>query len=139
MKSLFSIFITIIFCTAIFSQKTINDPNAEKRSVSGYHGVAVSGSIELFLSQGNEESVVVSADDAKWRDRIVTEVRNGILHIYPDNKNKFQFDWGMHPKRLRAYVSVKDIDDLSSSGSGNTHIEGNLKAEKLKIDISGSG
>src|ERR1041385_8752724 len=136
--------ISILFLLAgsaivTLAQTTINDPNAQKRSASGYHGVSVSGSIELFLSQGNEESVVVSADDAKWRDRIVTEVRNGILHIYPDNKNKFQFDWGMHPKRMRAYVSVKDIDDLSSSGSGNTHIEGNLKAEKLKIDISGSG
>jgi len=120
-------------------QTTINDPNAQKRSASGYHGVSVSGSIELFLTQGNEESVVVSADDTKWRDRIVTEVRNGILHIYPDNKNKFQFDWSMHPKRMRAYVSIKQIDDLSSSGSGNTHIEGNLNAEKLKIDISGSG
>jgi hypothetical protein len=138
MKSLFSIFIAIIFYTAIFSQKTINDPNAEKRSVSGYHGVAVSGSIELFLTQGNEESVVISADDTKWRDRVITEVKDGILHIYPEHKNKIQIDWP-GSKKIRAYVSVKDIDYLSSSGSGKTHIEGNLRSDKLHIDISGSG
>jgi len=139
MKRIAILFLLAGFALTALTQTTINDPNAQKRSASGYHGVSVSGSIELFLTQGNEESVVVSADDTKWRDRIVTEVRNGILHIYPDSKNKIQFDWSMHPKRMRAYVSIKEIDYLSSSGSGSAHIEGNLKAEKLNIDISGSG
>jgi hypothetical protein len=125
----------VVFSNA---QKTINDPNAEKRSISGYHGVAVSGSIELFLTQGNEESVVISADDTKWRDKVVTEVKDGILKIYVELKNKIQFDWG-NQKKIRAYVSVKDIDYLSCSGSGKTHIEGSIKADKLKVDISGSG
>ena len=124
---------------AVFGQRTINDPNAQRRSASGYHGVAVSGSIELFLTQGSEESVVISADDPKWRDKVISEVRDGILRIYLENKNKIQIDWGLHPKRIRAYVSVKEIDYLSSSGSGKTHIEGNLKSDKLKVDVSGSG
>ena len=119
-------------------QKTINDPNAEKRSVSGYHGVSVSGSIELFLSQGDEESVVISADDKKWRDRVITEVTDGILHIYLEHKNTIHLDWG-DSRKIRAYVAVKNIDYLSSSGSGKTHLEGKIKADKLKVDISGSG
>jgi hypothetical protein len=139
MKKISFLFLITGFVIAALGQKTINDPNAQKRAVSDYHGVAVSGSIELFLTQGNEESVVISADDTKWRDKVVTEVRDGILHIYLDSKNRLQFDWSLHPKRLRAYVSVKDIDYLSSSGSGKTHIEDGLKAEKLKVDISGSG
>ena len=119
-------------------QKTINDPNAEKRAVSGFHGVSVSGSIELFLSQGNEENVVISANDAKWRDRVTTEVEDGILHIYLDHKDKFHLDWNSSTK-IRAYVAVKDIDYLASSGSGKTHLDGKIKADKLKIEISGSG
>lgn len=134
---------TLILCAGLalvsLAQKTINDPNAQKRAVSGYHGVAVSGSIDLFLSQGNEESVVISGDDPKWRDKVITEVKDGILHIYLENKNKVQIDWGLHPKRLRAYVSVKDIDYLSNAGSGKTHVEGKLKSDKLKIDVAGSG
>ena len=127
------------FALAAFGQKTINDPNAQKRAVSGYHGIAISGSIDLFLSQGNEESVVISADDPKWRDKVITEVRDGILRIYIEDKDKIHIDWGLHPKRIRAYVAVKDIDYLSNSGSGKTHVEGKLKSDKLKIDISGSG
>ena len=138
MKNTVSLLIVLALCTSLNAQKTINDPNAQVRSVSGYHGVAVSGSIELFLTQGNEESVVISADDTNLRDKVITEVDDGILHIYLERKNKIQIDWP-NQKKIRAYVSVKDIDYLSSSGSGKLHIEGNIKADKLKVDISGSG
>jgi len=139
MKKIFTAILLTAFALTGISQKTINDPNAEKRGVSGYHGVAVSGSIELFLTQANEESVAISADDPKQLDKIITEVRSGILHIYLENKNKIKIDWKLNSKKIRAYVSVKSIDYLSSAGSGNVHIEGGLKADKLKIDISGSG
>lgn len=136
----FVLFIAAVsFCVALNAQKTINDPNAQKRAVSGFHGVAVSGSFELFLSQGSEESVVISADDPKVRDKIVTEVKDGILHIYLENENKFHVDISLHSKKMRAYVSVKDIDYLSNAGSGKTHVDGKLKSEKLEINIAGSG
>ena len=138
MKNTGSLLIVLALCTSLNAQKTVNDPNAQVRSVSGYHGVAVSGSVELFLTQGNEESVVISADDTNVRDKVITEVDDGILRIYLERKNKMQIDWP-NQKKIRAYVSVKDIDYLSSSGSGKLHIEGNIKTDKLKIDISGSG
>lgn len=139
MKKILAFLFLAGITTLAFAQKTINDPNAQQRAASGYHGVAISGSIELFLTQGNEESVVVSANDSKWRDRIVTEVKDGILHIYLEKRSKVQFELGKNSKGLTAYVSVKNIDYLSSSGSGKVHIEGNLKSDKLKISISGSG
>jgi|SRR5215831_8858184 len=136
MKKIFMPVLLLMLAVSSFAQKTINDPNVQKREVTGFHGVAISGSIELFLSQG-EESVAVSANDTKWRDQIVTEVKDGILHIHLENDNKFHLDMGT--KKLRAYVSVKNIDHLSSSGSGKIHIEEKLKANKLGIEISGSG
>jgi len=139
MKNTVSLLMVLALCISLNAQKTINDPNAQVRSVSGYHGVAVSGSIELFLTQGNEESVVISADDTNLRDKVITEVDDGVLRIYLErSKNKIQIDWP-NQKKIRAYVSVKDIDYISSSGSGKLHIEGNIKADKLKVDISGSG
>jgi len=138
MKNTISSLIVLVLCISLNAQKTVNDPNAQVRSVSGYHGVSVSGSVELFLTQGNEESVVISADDTNIRDKVITEVDNGILRIYLERKNKIQIDWP-NKNKIRAYVSVKGIDYLSSSGSGKMHIEGNIKADKLKVDISGSG
>jgi len=133
---------SLLFCSlslAISAQKPVHYDNAQKRAVSGYHGVAVSGSIELFLSQGNEESVAIGADDPKQIEKIITEVQSGVLHIYPENKNKIKIDWPLNSRRIRAYVSVKNIDFLSAAGSGTVHIEGNIKADKLKISLSGSG
>lgn len=139
MKNLFLLVAAVSSCIALSAQKTINDPNAQKRTVSGFHGVAVSGSIELFLSQGNEESVVISADDTKIRDKVTTEVRNGVLHIYLDNEKQFHWDLSLHSHKIRAYVAVKDIDYLSNAGSGKTHVDGKLKSDKLEISIAGSG
>ena len=139
MRKILVCFFLSALTIAAMAQKPISDANAEKRSVSGYHGVALSGNIELFLTQANEESVAISADDPKQLDKIITEVRNGILHIYLENKNKIRIDWRLNQKKIRAYVAIKNIDYLSSAGSGNVHIEGDLKADKLKIDISGSG
>jgi hypothetical protein len=139
MKNLFVIVAAITICTVVNAQKTIKDPNAQKREVSGYHGVAVAGNIELFLTQGNEESVAVSADDIKVRDKVITEVKDGILHIHLENEEKFHWDVTFYAKKVRAYVSVKEIDYLSSSGSGKTHVDGKLKSDKLEIHIAGSG
>src|SRR5579863_7130282 len=73
---------------AAFAQnpKVINDPNAQKRTASGFHGVQIGGGIDLYLSQGADEAVAVSASSPEYRDRIVTEVQDGILHIYIDDK-----------------------------------------------------
>jgi Putative auto-transporter adhesin, head GIN domain len=139
MMKFFSFVLLAIIAMPSFSQKIIKDPNAQVRSVSGYHGVSISGSIELFLTQGEEESVAVSAAETKWLDYIITEVKDGVLHIYWKKRNNIEIGWGNNPKKIKAYVSIKQIDYLSSSGSGKVHIEGKLSADKLKLNISGSG
>ena len=138
-KTILFLFSVMTIAASAFSQKVINDPNAQKRSVSGYHGVSISGSVELFITQGEEESVAVSAADTRWLDRIITEVRAGILYIHWKNKSNVTIDFGKNPKKIKAYVSIKDIDYLASSGSGRIHIEGKLKADKFKVRLSGSG
>ncbi len=117
-----------------FSQRTINDPNAEKRNVVGYHAVEVGGGIDLYLSEG-EETVVVSASDTRYRERIRTEVKNGILKIWYDWKSGFHFESGN--KKMKAYVSYKKLDRVEGSGGSDVYVDGELKAEKLSIQVSG--
>ena len=50
MKKLFAGLLAGLLAMATTAQKTVNDPNAEKRSASGYHGIEVSGGIDLYLS-----------------------------------------------------------------------------------------
>lgn len=114
--------------------KVVNDKNAEKRDVKGFHGISVSAGIDLYLSQGNEEAVAVSASDANYRDKIRTEVKDGVLDIYID-KNGDHWGWGDH--KLKAYVSFRDLDILKASGGSDVYAADGIKGGKLKIELAG--
>jgi hypothetical protein len=118
------------------AQKTvINDPNVEVRAASGYHGIRVSSAIDLYLSQGDQEAVAVSAADVKWRDRIRTEVNGGILHIYVESKG-LQFGGGN--RKMKAYVSFTHLDKLNASGASDVYVDGVISGDNLDITLSGA-
>jgi len=113
----------------------INDSHAQKRPASGFHGVHISSGIDLYLSQGNEEAVAVSADDPEVRDKIRVEVKDGILDIYIDNHGFHWGNWGN--RHMKAYVSIKAIDELHASGGSDVYIRDLIHAPKLRMDLSG--
>lgn len=114
--------------------QTINDPNAEVREAKGFHGINVSHAFDVYLSQG-DEAVAVSSTDIDFRSRIKVEVKNGILFISLDNQGK---NWSKGNKHLKAYVSYKKLDKINVSGACDVYINGSLKADELKVDLSGA-
>jgi hypothetical protein len=135
MKKLSAFLLLAFIVSAVSAQKTINDPNAEKRNVSGYHAIEVSGGIDLYLSQGNE-SVAISASETKYRDRIKTEVKNGVLKIYYEHNNGFDLQWNNN-RKMKAYVSFINLDRLGGSGGSDINVEGTIKVNTLDLDVSG--
>lgn len=133
MTTISSLLILIAGSSAVMAQKPISDPNAEKRNVSGYHAISVSGGIDLFLSQGGE-SVAVSASEAKYRDRIKTEVKDGVLKIWYDH-SMLNIDMGN--RKMKAYVSFKVLDKLTGSGGSDIDVDGTIKVNNLHLDILG--
>ncbi|MES1216599.1 MAG: head GIN domain-containing protein [Bacteroidota bacterium] len=133
-KVILSLTILLAGVSVAFSQKVINDANAEVRSVAGFHGVDVGGGIDLYLSQG-EEAVAVSAADTRFRDRIRTEVKNGILKIWYDYKSGFRIETGS--KKMKAYVSFKNLDQLGGSGGSDIYVDGAINVKNLALDLSG--
>lgn len=134
MKKVFSLLIAVFFVAIGFAQKTLHDANAEVRTVSGFHAIEVSGGIDLYLSNG-DEAVAVSARDKEVRDRIVTEVKDGVLKIYVDWKKGLRFNF--KGNSMKAYVSFKTLDKLSASGGSDVLLEGAIKTDKLHVDLSG--
>lgn len=116
------------------AQKTIiNDPNAQVRTVQGFHGIEVSNAINLYLSQGDQEAVVVSANDLKWREFIHTDVENGILKIWLDTRK-----WSRGNVKIKAYVSFTTLDKLSASGASDVFVDGVITSDDLSIDLNGA-
>lgn len=114
------------------AQETIDDPNAELRTVGSFHAVQVSGGIDLYLSSG-DPAVVVSARDEESRQAIKTEVRNGVLYISYD----YKFSSGLRNRALKAYVAGRNLTELGASGGSDIRISGRLQADSLAVALSG--
>lgn len=136
MKKIVSLFLIAALAFTATAQKVVSDANAEKRNVSGYHAIQVSGGIDLYLSQGNE-SVAVSAAETKHRDRIKTEVKDGVLKIWYEKNSNMDIEWGWKNRKLKAYVSFKDLDKLGGSGGSDIVVDGSIAVNKLSLNISG--
>ena len=126
--------LALLVPVVLTAQKQINDNNAEVRNVKGFHGIKVTSGIRLYLTQGSSEAVAVSASNIEDRDRIRTEVQNGILKIYYDRK--FRDIFKVKNKQLKAYVSIVDIDGLDISAGASVNVDGMLNSDKLKLDVS---
>ncbi len=135
MKKLFLSLITIA-CLHTYAQDVlVNDANAEKRTLSGsFTAIKVSDGIDVMLTQGNEESIAVSASDQKFMGRFKTEVVDGTLKIYYDNKSMI---WNNNEKRkLKAYVSFKTLQRLDGSSGASVNVKSILKSGDLKMTFS---
>ena len=120
---------TSVLATA---QKVVNDPNAEVRSISSFHAIHVSNAFDVIITQGSQESLAVSASDKEDLPNIKTYVENGVLKILYDKKDK----WWPKKRKLKAYIAVKNLDEIKGSGASNFKIEGTLNAANLKLGYS---
>lgn len=132
---LYALCMLLISAPVFAQQKFVYDANAEKRSVSGFHGVKVSTGIQLYIMQGNTEEVAVSAASSEDRSKIKTEVVNGILKIYYEKENNWS-SWNAKKKELKAWVSFKNIDMLNGSSGSETKAEGIISATSLSLGLS---
>jgi hypothetical protein len=63
-------------------QKTVfHDKDAQLRNVGDFHAIDVSSAIDLQISQGDENSVAVSAEGDENRAAIKTQVRFVVMMI----------------------------------------------------------
>lgn len=138
MKKISVLLMTIILSAASFAQKTINDANAEPRNLSGFHSIRVSNAFDVYISQGNEDAVAISAATAEYRAKIVTEVRGGVLIIRFDDDKKFWKGWNSNKQKLKAYISIKKIDKLDVSGACSVYFEEGLSADEMAFSLSGA-
>jgi hypothetical protein len=106
-------------------------PATETRDVGSFSSVELAGSNNVVIRVGEEQSVVVAADD-NLLDRVTTDVQSGTLVI------------GNTPGSLASKspmsvgVNVPSLNGLTLTGSGNIFVSG-IKAESLTVTLSGTG
>jgi hypothetical protein len=133
-KMLLLLAVYFTMSSAIAQKTIIKDPNATLRKVDDFHAIRVSTGIRLFLTQGTEKAVAVSAANEEYRDRIVTEVKNGVLHIYYDTQKWKWMD--LHGKELQVYVSCTALDGLEANSGAKVEVDGTLKSGTFTMSFT---
>jgi hypothetical protein len=124
-------------------------------SVGNFDRIELAGAYDVTVKTGSAPSVHASGNE-KAMERLVVEVRNGILTIHPKKHNGFS--WSSGGGKVALQVTVPSLRGAELAGSGDLRIDsvagdqfaggiagsGNLTVDRLqvgelKIDIAGSG
>ena len=100
--------------------------------VSNFDRVSLEGSGNVYIEQGQTESLTVEADD-NILPLLDTRVTGDelVLGMKP-NQN-------IHPSKQIVYrLTVKDLNEISLKGSGNFYVEP-IKSSDMKVSVFGSG
>jgi uncharacterized protein YxeA len=139
MKTL-KILMFVVFClstTACINAQLYKTVRGEgevvkkERTASSFDGIRASTSIDVYLKQGEKESITVEADE-NLHEYIKTEVREGVLHVYADVNIR-------EAKMKRVYVTMKDVRSLKTSSAGDIIGETPLKGDDIEIGASSAG
>ena len=106
----------IITLLSVFLLSSCFAQNRETRDVDDFTAVSFGVAGELILVQGDQFKVEMEGDE-DLLDIIETTVKNGRLYIKKEN-------WKFRPNgKVIVYVTMKEIDGLSVSGSGVLHTD----------------
>ncbi len=124
------------FFAATAQKEIVNDPNAEIRAISGsFNKIKISGGIDLYLTQSDEEAVAVSASQDKFKEGIKTVVENNTLRIYYFADKALEV---FKNKKLRVYVSFKNLELVDASGASDVQVAGVITVPSLSLSMSGA-
>lgn len=133
MKTFKTMFILMLVTViGINSAVAGNNSKTEIRNVKDFNAVKVSAGIDLYLKMGDSEEVKVVADD-DIIDKVITEVKDGTLHVYM--KKSSWIGWGFNGSR-KVYVSVKELTKINASSGSEVKSENTLTGENLDVKVS---
>ncbi|WP_165042518.1 GIN domain-containing protein [Dysgonomonas sp. ZJ709] len=128
MKTKNIVLTTLIFVLSSFTLVAYS--GSETRPVSPFQQVEGSNGINVIYSASNTFSLKVEAQDDVL-SRIKTEVKNGVLKIYVDNKDNYRIKG-----KIEVYISAPTLDRINLS-SGSSFITSDISnLESIRIDLS---
>lgn len=130
MKNSITLLLLLFIPTFIYAQ------NSELRDLPTFDGISLTTSGNVYLTQGNAQKVEIKGREETLR-KIETEVRSGTLVI----KHKDSDSWfgGFNSDDFDVYITVKNLKELNVSGSGRIMGKNKFAADRMEIEVSGSG
>lgn len=124
-------------CTSLlgFNRKVHGSGNVvkETKSIQNITEVVLSEAGDLFIEIGNQDELVIEAED-NLQEYLIADTLNNVLDIkkLPENVTLNT------SKQIRYYLTVKDLSSLTVKNSGNVEIT-EVDTDNFSIRITGSG
>lgn len=119
----------VVFASGCVNQGSGNVTN-ETRNVTAFTQINSNGDMDLIVSQGSNNSVVVQGD-SNLIPNISTTVTGNQLKISNNNPTN-------GGKSIKVYITVVNLDTIENGGSGSISAD-NLNLTNLNLFVTGSG
>jgi len=100
----------------------------QDRPLASFDGIKASAGINVFLFAGDEEKVVVEADE-NLQECIITEVKGSTLKCYIDCRVR-------KSTKMNVYVTFRELNLLHASSGSDVTGETPIKTRELDINVS---
>jgi len=133
LASLATITVLLSGCVVNIQDSITGNGNVVKqtRDISNFNSLKVGSGIDVFLTQGDNRTLEVEADE-NLQDWIKTEVNGNELHIFTEKSIRFA-------KTKKVYVTCKTLERIEISSAGDVPGVTPFTEDKLDIDMSSAG
>lgn len=95
------------------------------RSIENFSGVSVKGGIDLYLTQGDENILILKTDE-NLQDHIITEVIDNSLKIYPKSNIK-------NAKEITVFLTFIELSAILAKEGSDVETTSTIDVEDLAV------
>ena len=129
MKTAFLFTLSILFAFNLSAQND-DDWDSRRYDIDNFSGIYLEGSYKVFLSQGNESSLVVKTPDDDILDELDVDNWGDELRVVVD-RNFINYE------RIHLYINFKNLDEINVQGGLNLNTDGYLDLDDLYVHVEG--
>ena len=131
-SALLLVFISFLFILPAHADGIKGNGNVqtEEREVSSFESIKVSGAFTIYLSQDDDYSLKVVADE-NLLDIIKTKVKGDVLYISTE-KSIYK------SKEMKLYIGFKHLSKLKANGAISLKSDQMLRFDEFDIEINGA-
>lgn len=134
-KSVFIFLVAVLpaflFTSCIFwgpSVKGNGNVVEEEREVTGFNGIKTSRGVNVYISQGDGEKVVIEADE-NLVDIIETDVENSILKVTTRRRIR-------EATSTKVFVTFRELEEVKAFAGSNVYSEKAVRAGNMDVSAS---
>ncbi|TDK43527.1 head GIN domain-containing protein [Algoriphagus formosus] len=129
MRTNLKLFISAFALLAMVS--CVQAQQSETRNLGSFSKVSSGGSWEVILTEGNQEEVRIEVRGVDL-SKVKTEINGDELNLGLERGS-------YRNVQLKFYVTYRNLEGVSVSGSGDMEVTSPVRADQFSIGLSGSG